>query len=79
MSEKGGLSGFKFLHFWRTRSKNQTVPFILLCEPSEENQISASELKDAEGFIPKTCEFDEINILVNEKLQYIREYIGSLT
>ena len=79
MSEKGGLSGFKFLHFWRTRSKNQTVPFILLCEPSEENQIRASELKDAEGFIPKTCEFDEISILVNEKLQYIREYIGSLT
>ncbi len=79
MSEKGGLSGFKFLHFWRTRSKNQTVPFILLCEPSEENQIRASELKVAEGFIPKTCEFDEISILVNEKLQYIREYIGSLT
>jgi CheY-like chemotaxis protein len=79
MSEKGGLSGFKFLHFWRTRSKNQTVPFILLCEPSEENQISASELKGAEGYISKTCEFDEINTLVNEKLQHIREYIGSLT
>ncbi|MCX6122765.1 MAG: response regulator [Ignavibacteriales bacterium] len=78
MSEIGGLSGFKFLHFWRTRSKNQTVPFILLCEPSEENQISASELKSAEGYISKSCEFDEINTLVNEKLQHIREYIGSL-
>ena len=78
MSEKGGLSGFKFLHFWRTRSKHQTVPFILLCEPLEENQISASELNGAEGFISKTCEFDEINSLVNEKLQHIREYIGSL-
>jgi len=79
MSEIGGLSGFKFLHFWRTRSKNQTVPFILLCEPSEENQISASELKGAEGYISKTCEFDEINSLVNEKLQHISEYIGSLS
>ena len=79
MSEKGGLSGFKFLHFWRTRSKNQTVPFILLCEPLEENQIRASELKEAEGFISKTCEFDEINNMVNEKLQHIREYIGTLT
>ena len=78
MSEMGGLSGFKFLHFWRTRPKFETVPFILLCEPFEENQIRASELKNAEGFISKTCEFDEINILVNEKLQYIREYIGSL-
>ena len=79
MSEKGGLSGFKFLHFWRTRSKNQTVPFILLCEPLEENEIRASELKEAEGFISKTCEFDEINSMVSEKLQHIREYIGTLT
>jgi cell fate (sporulation/competence/biofilm development) regulator YlbF (YheA/YmcA/DUF963 family) len=78
MAETGGLSGFKFLHFWRTRPKNETVPFILLCEPFEENQIRASELKSTEGFISKTCEFDEMNILVNEKLQYIREYIGSL-
>ena len=79
MSEAGGLSGFKFLHFWRTRSKNQTVAFILLCDPLEQNQIGASELKGAEGFISKTCEFDEINNLVNEKLQHIRDYIGSLT
>ena len=78
MSEMGVLSGFKFLHFWRTRPKFETVPFILLCEPSEESQIRASELKDTEGFISKTCEFDEISNLVNEKLLYIREYIGSL-
>jgi hypothetical protein len=78
MSEKGGLSGFKFLHFWRTRLKHETVPFILLCEPYEEDLIRASELKDAEGFIRKNCEFEEVNNLVNEKLQYIREYIGSI-
>jgi CheY-like chemotaxis protein len=78
MSEKGGLSGFKFLHFWRTRSRNETVPFILLCEPFEEEQIRASELKGAEGFITKTTEFDQIHTLVNEKLQHIREYIGSI-
>jgi len=77
MSEQGGLSGIKFLHFWRTRSKHQTVPFILLCEPFEEDQIRASELKGAEGFITKSCEFDEVNNLVNEKLQHIRDYIGS--
>ena len=70
MSDMGVLSGFKFLHFWRTRPKFETVPFILLCEPSEESQIRASELKDTEGFISKTCEFDEINNLVNEKLLY---------
>lgn len=73
-----GLSGIKFLHFWRTRSKYGTVPFILLCEPFEENQIRASELRSSEGYISKAAEFDEINNLVTEKLLQIREYIGSL-
>jgi CheY-like chemotaxis protein len=79
VAEAGGLSGFKFLHFWRTRSKYGTIPFILLCEPSEESQIRASELKDVEGYISKASEFDEINALVNEKLHRVREYIGTLT
>jgi len=79
MAEQGGLSGFKFLHFWRTRSKYGTIPFILLCEPHEESQLQASELKEVEGYISKTCEFDEINALVNEKLHRVREYIGTLT
>jgi hypothetical protein len=78
MSMHHGLSGFKFLHFWRTRSKHDTVPFILMCDPNETARIRASELKGPEGFITKICEFDEINMLVIEKLQHIQDYVGSI-
>jgi ActR/RegA family two-component response regulator len=73
------LSGIRFLHVIRNNSKFSALPFILVCQASEVEQLQSSELRPNEAFIQKPVNFDELTALMNKKLAQYREYIGSLS
>ncbi len=75
---EGSLSGVKFLHILRSNPKFGFVPFLLLCEADEAEQLQSSELRPNEGVITKPIDFDELNAAMNEKLNQVRHYISSL-
>jgi len=73
------LSGIRFLHIMRANSKFSFIPFILIGEPAEVNQLNSSELKPNEGVIRRPVNYDELTALMNEKLTYFREYVSALS
>jgi CheY-like chemotaxis protein len=73
------LSGVKFLHFIRANSKFSFIPFILIGERAEIDQLKSSELKPNEGVIRRPVNYDELTALMNEKLTYFREYVSALS
>ncbi len=75
---EGSLSGVKFLHILRSNPKFGFVPFLLLCDAEEAQQLQSSELRPNEGVITKPIDFDELNAAMNEKLNQVRHYISSL-
>lgn len=74
----GYLSGIKFLHVLRANSKFNYIPFILMCQPNEVNQLNSSDLRPTEGFIQKPFEMEALNGIMNEKLMAFRQYLSSL-
>jgi CheY-like chemotaxis protein len=74
----GGLSGVKFLHVLRVNSKFNYIPFVLIGEAAEVPLLKSSELKSNEGVISQPIDYEELTNLMNEKLEWFREYISSL-
>jgi CheY-like chemotaxis protein len=74
----GSLSGLKFLNLLRVNSKFSYTPFVLFCPPADIEQLSSSELRPNEGYIPKPVDFDALTALMNQKINQFREYIASL-
>ena len=72
------LSGVKFLHVLRVNSKFNFLPFVMLCDTKNNQQVQSSELKPNEGLVTKPIDFDELSTLMNEKMSQFREYISSL-
>ncbi len=75
---EGHLSGIKFLHVLRANSKFNYIPFILLCEENEITQLKSSELRPTEGYVEKPVDFENLNVVMNEKLMAFRQYLSSI-
>ncbi len=75
----GSLSGIKFLHLIRSTNKYTFLPFILICTTAEAGSLQSSELRPHEGFIQSPVDFDELIIVLNEKLLQLRDQISSLS
>jgi len=75
---EGSLSGVKFLHILRSNPKFGFIPFLLLCDSEESQQVQSSELRPNEGVVTKPVDFDELNGAMNDKLSQVRHYISSL-
>ncbi|MFH0991264.1 MAG: response regulator [bacterium] len=74
----GGLSGLKFLHLIRINPKCNFIPFIILSEPGETEELRSSELRPNEGVTELPIEYEQIVAMMQEKLARLREYISSM-
>ena len=62
----------------RANSKFNYIPFILMCQKEELVQLKSSELQPTEGYVEKPIDFDNLNIVMNEKVEQFRRYLSSL-
>ncbi len=74
----GSLSGLKFLNLLRVNPKFNFIPFVFFCRAADLSQLQSSELRPNEGIVQKPVDVDALNSVMNEKLNYFREYISSL-
>ena len=73
------LNGETLLKLVHANPRYDFIPFILVADDESWAQVQALEMKPNEGRMKKPVDYDQLNILLNEKLAQLREYLSSLS
>jgi hypothetical protein len=73
------LNGETLLKLVHTNPRYDFIPFVLLSGEETWPQVEALDLKQNEGRMKKPVDYDQLTILLNEKLAQLREYLSSLS